>query len=258
METIGRYISALFAKLPATLEILHLKDQVQQDAERAYEASVRAGHSENEALGEVIASLGTIEELLARYGVEPPQPQAPGAPEAPQDGWDEAGCEPEPLSDEVEDYLDAQYTIARMNAVGVGLCVFSPACSIFFGSIPLLGYLLSESVGIFGLFGCVAVGVMLFIYASSMQKSWKGFACDVRLTAGMREELRRREMDYAAERTHRIALGVGLCIVSSACPAILNDFGIALMFLCVAVGVYLLILSGVRAGACRKLLRKAC
>ena len=66
METINRYISALFAKLPATLEILHLKDQVQQDAERAYEASVRAGHSENEALGEVIASLGTIEELLAR------------------------------------------------------------------------------------------------------------------------------------------------------------------------------------------------
>lgn len=257
METISRYISALFAKLPATLEILHLKDQVQQDAERAYEASVRAGHSENEALGEVIASLGTIEEILARHGVEPPQPQAPDAPEAPQGGWDEAGCEPEPLSDEVEDYLDAQYAIARMNALGVGLCILSPACPVFFGTFPLLGHFLSDSVGIFGLFGCIAVAVMLFIYAGSLQKSWKGFASDARLTHGMREELRRREMDYAAERTNRIALGVGLCIVSPACPAILNDFGVALMFLCVAVGVYLLILSGVRAGACHKLLKKA-
>ena len=73
----------------------------------------------------------------------------------------------------------------------------------------------------------------------------------------MREERRRREMDYAAERTHRIALGVGLCIVSPACPAILNDFGIALMFLFVAVGVSPLILPGVLAGACRQPLRKA-
>lgn len=252
METINQYISALFAKLPATLDILHLKDAVLDEARASYKALIDEGVSEHEATGRVLSSLGTIDEILARHGVElpDPEPAAHRPADAPRDA--------EPLSDDTEDYLDAQYNIARMNALGVGLCICAPASPILFDSVPLLGHFLSDGIGVVGMFGCVAVAVMLFIYASSVQKSWRDFPRSLYLTEGMREELRRLEADYAAQRTGSIALGVGLCIFSPAGPILFqNGFGAALMFLMVALGVYLMILSGVRANSCRKLLRNS-
>lgn len=251
METISQYISALFAKLPATLDILHLKDAVLDEALASHKALVGEGLSEHEAIGRVLSSLGTIDEILARHGVELPDPEPPYAhTDEPRDA--------EPLGDDTEDYLDAQYNVARMNALGVGLCICAPASPILFDSIPLFGHFLSEGIGIVGMFGCVAVAVMLFIYANSVQKSWRSFPHSVYLTEGMREELRQREADYAAQRTGNIALGVGLCIFSPAGPILFNNgFGAALMFLMVALGVYLIILSGVRGKSCRKLLRNS-
>lgn len=250
METIDQYISALFAKLPATLEILRLKDTVLTQAHDSFTDLVADGASEHEAAGKVLASLGSIEDILARNGMQMPRP---GSANPVGDAY-----EAEPLEDETEDYLDAQYNIARMNALGVGLCIVSPACPILFDSVPFFGYWLSESIGVVGMFGSVAIAVMLFIYASSLQKNWRSFPFSVYLTSGMREELRRRELDYAAQRTGHIALGVGLCIFSPAAPVLFQSgFGAALMFMMVAFGVYLMILSGVRIKSCRKLLRQS-
>ena len=165
----------------------------------------------------------------------------------------------EALSDETEDYLDAQYNITRMIALGVGLCICSPIFPLFFdNSFPILGHWIGDGLGAVGFFGAIALAVMLFIYAGSLQKSWHGYAHCVTLTAGMRQELRRRAADYAAQRTVNIAVGVGLCIFSPAMPIFFNSsFGAALMFAFVAVGVYMIILSGVRGKACRTLLKNS-
>ncbi|WP_102410419.1 hypothetical protein [Beduinella massiliensis] len=257
METINQYISSLFAKLPATLDILHLKDTVQEEAQASYAAFVKEGVSENEALGRVISSLGTIDDILKRSGVE--LPDESGDESAPRDA--RASDEPyesEPLPDDAEDYLDAQYNISRMNALGVALCICAPVCPIVFDSIPLLGHFLSEGIGVVGFFGCVAVAVMLFIYAGSLQKSWRNIPYTVHLTGGMREELRRRSAFYDEQRATHIALGVGLCIFSPAAPFLFGEsFGAGLLFVMVAMGVYMMILSGTRAKFCRKLLRNS-
>lgn len=252
METIEQYISALFAKMPASLEILHLRDEVLDQARACYEKLRSEGMEKNAAVGSVLASLGSIDDILARHGIAYPVPQA--APSA-------TAYEPEAeaLPDETEDYLDAQYNICRMNALGVGLCICSPIFPIFFdSSFYLLGHWIGGSLGAVGFFGAIALAVMLFIYAGSMQRSWRDYARTVVLTAGMRQELRHRMADYAAQRTMHIAVGVGLCIFSPA-PAMLFDsgFGAALMFALVAIGVYTLILSGVRMKACRNLLKNA-
>ncbi len=257
METINQYISSLFAKLPATLDILHLKDTVQEEAQASYAAFVKEGVSENEALGRVISSLGTIDDILKRSGVE--LPDESGDESAPRDARaSDEPCESEPLPDDAEDYLDAQYNISRMNALGVALCICAPVCPIVFDSIPLLGHFLSEGIGAAGFFGCVAVAVMLFIYAGSLQKSWRNIPYTVHLTGGMREELRRRSAFYDEQRATHIALGVGLCIFSPAAPLLFGEsFGAGLLFVMVAMGVYMMILSGTRAKFCRKLLRNS-
>lgn len=253
MDIIEQYISALFAKLPATLDILHLKDEVTADALHTFNRLCSEGMDPNTAIGTVLSSLGSLSDILARHGMEYPMPANSAA--------DAAASSPdsEALSDEVEDYLDAQYKIARMNACAVGLCVLSPALFALADAMPsFLGHWIGDSLAGVGFFGAIAFAVMLFIYASSMQKSWRGFPHVVQLTAGMREELRRRESDYAAQHTEHIALGVGLCIFSPA-PVILfdNAFGAMLMFALIAAGVYLLLLSNVRAKACRKLLKNS-
>lgn len=251
MDIIEQYINALFAKLPATLDILHLKDEVTSHALQTYSRLCDEGTDSNTAIGTVLSSLGSLSDILARHGMEYPMPANTAA--------DSAAPTPdfEALSDDVEDYLDAQYKIARMNAWGVGLCILSPAFLVLMDIIPrFLGHWIGERLAGVGFCGAIAFAVMLFIYAGCMQKSWRGFPHVAHLTAGMREELRRRDCDYAAQCTEYVALGCGLCIFSLA-PVIFfgNAFGAALMFAFVAAGVYLFILSNVRSKACRKLLK---
>ena len=69
METIDQYVNALFAKLPATLEILHLKDAVAEEARAQYAALCADGADPYAAVGRVLSSIGSVDELLARHGV---------------------------------------------------------------------------------------------------------------------------------------------------------------------------------------------
>lgn len=251
METITQYINALFAKMPASLEILHLRDAVLEQARAAFVKLRENGMDESTAVGTVLASMGSLDDILARNGMKPTAPQpVQDAPEP----------DTEALPDDIEDYLDAQYNICRMNALGVGLCICAPIFAIFFDSgFSFLGHWIEcGELGAIGLFGSVAIAVMLFIYSNSLQKGWRDFPQTVLLTAGMCRELRRREADYAAQRTAYIAAGVGLCIFSPAMGILFNhsSIGPALMFGLVAVGVFLLIISNIKASACRKLLKQ--
>lgn len=252
MNTIEQYINGLFGKLPASIDLLRLKDSVITKAKMQYSELIAQGISEHEAVGTVLHTLGSIDDILRAHDVSIPD-VPPAAPYTQAPNYDDA----EPLEDAVEDYLDAQYHIARMNALGVGLCICCPVAPLLLESIPFVGWWLGGSLGAVGFFACIALAVMLFIYSGNMKKSWRNFPYSIRLTEGMRMELRRREDDYAAQRASHIALGVGLCVFSPAAPAILNSFGAALMFLMIGFGVGLMILSDVRGKACRKLMKAA-
>ena len=120
MDIIEQYVNALFAKLPASLEILHLRDDVLEEARASYARLCEDGLDRDAAVGRVLSRLGSLNEILARHGMDASVANAPSAPSDPP------VIENEALSDETEDYLDAQYNITLMIAMGVGLCICSP------------------------------------------------------------------------------------------------------------------------------------
>ena len=60
METIVGYLDNMFARLPRTLELNHLKEELLSGMEEKYLELKRDGKSENEAIGIVISEFGTI------------------------------------------------------------------------------------------------------------------------------------------------------------------------------------------------------
>ncbi|KAA2299884.1 hypothetical protein FY526_27475, partial [Clostridioides difficile] len=65
METIMVYLENMFAGLPKTPEVEHLKQELLSGMEDKYLELKREGKSENEAIGIVISEFGNIEELTA-------------------------------------------------------------------------------------------------------------------------------------------------------------------------------------------------
>lgn len=78
MNAIQNYISALFSSLPQTPEVLRLQAEMMENMEEKYQDLLRAGKSENEAVGIVLSGIGSAEDLKAELGIsdEPAQPQA--------------------------------------------------------------------------------------------------------------------------------------------------------------------------------------
>lgn len=245
MNTIQTYINSIFAPLPATLEILHLKDEIIDKAQMHFRELRASGMSENEAVGMVLNQIGTLDDIMDRSKAR----RSSGT------------SEESALPGRVEEYIDAQHSLAVMNGIGVALCIMAPAFAVVFdsGLFYILGG--SDVFGVLGMFASVAIAVMIFIYSSSMKKSWKGFPYTVFLTPDMCTELSRRCADEAPRRTASTAVGVGLCIMAPAFMIIgdtilrSGEFGIIFMFAAVACAVFLFMTSGVREKACRRLLK---
>lgn len=65
------YLENMFAGLPKTPEVEHLKQELLSGMEDKYLELKREGKSENEAIGIVISEFGNIEELTAELGIQP-------------------------------------------------------------------------------------------------------------------------------------------------------------------------------------------
>lgn len=65
------YLENMFAGLPKTPEVEHLKQELLSGMEDKYLELKREGKSENEAVGIVISEFGNIEELTAELGIQP-------------------------------------------------------------------------------------------------------------------------------------------------------------------------------------------
>lgn len=167
METIRNYVEALFASLPQTADIVSMKEEMLANLEEKFYAMQQEGMNESEAIGRIIASIGSASELKRELGIEEEVTDKDSSvhnPEAAKDDVQPAQMDAEFLQ-EFRTYKSQQ---AKIVAVAVGCFILSPCLYLLFDRNGR-----SELVGIIAFFLAVAVGVALCIFAGRHDEYYK-------------------------------------------------------------------------------------
>ena len=255
METIKKYLDSMFENLPRTLEVMRAKDELYSMMEDKYTELINKGKKENEAIGIIISEFGNLDELAENLGLS-------------REIFQEKVSDRRYVSQqEAEDYIYAVVARRLFLSLGIMLCIFSPAGPILFASVAdLLHIAAVEGIGVTLMFVCAAVGVGLIIFSSFLTKSWKFL--DRQLCVIDDETiafLEREKDDSQTGRGMLLTVGIMLCIVSvvpviflsmafSSFPILSDGIGPSLIFALSGIGVFLIVFSGSKIDACRKLL----
>lgn len=258
METIKNYLDSMFSGLMRTPKTERAKLELFNMMEDKYNELIAEGKSENEAIGRVISEFGNLSELKEELGL----------------------YESDAISDtrrtvspeEAGEYLSATVKCANKTALGVSLCIFSPALLIVLAGSSVLGYTESMSklaafVGLMLLFAIIAVAVALFITTRLSMSRYDYLKNEVlfleRSTlAYLRELSEKFKQSYALS----ITVGVVLCVMSVVpllgIALLISEeetaviFGVAIMLVLLSVGVFLIIKAGMTKGSYNVLLQE--
>lgn len=262
METIKNYLETMFQNLPDTPEVQKAKAELLSMMEDKYTELLNEGHTENEAIGTVISEFGNLDELAEDLGiVSLVRPAAAGKPLYSE----EADSLPQKFlpAEEAHNYLKMQRSHAILTALGVFLCIICPIPVIF---TELTASDMAENIGAACILFLVAIAVALFIYSSVLASKYsyigkEGYVLDEATTAAIKAEQEKYSTRYAL----LLSAGVILCILASV-PAILlesanlpnealNDALSGAGVLCfVAIGVFLIVFSGIQKDGYKNLL----
>lgn len=171
---------------------------------------------------------------------------------------------------EADEFLKIQSKSAPMTALGVSLCIISPALLIFLTGFEKFGErfeTIGAAIGLVTLFILVAIAVFLFITSSSKLKKFEFLEKDIFETAyGVTGMVKDRQKEYAETHTRRLSLGVMLCILSVipliSLSIIFEDIeyiatsSVSLLLLIVAAGVNLIVRTCLIEGGFQKLLQE--
>ncbi len=150
---------------------------------------------------------------------------------------------------EAVEYLEKNRRKSSLVAIGVALCIMAFTPDILFEFfLPEI-----EDIGAILMFVIVAVAVGIFIFANSLTKKFEYIEKECLDTeygiSGMVKEKREREQ---SKLTFQIIAGVVCCILSVIPPIFCDellpeyeDLSAILMFISVAVGVFLLVRAGI-------------
>lgn len=251
METIITYLDNLFAAYPSNEETRKAKGELLINMEDRYNELLNQGKSKNEAVGMVIAQFGNIEELMESLKVKKTQ----------MDNAIEDEDElPLAADSEVEDFIVSNRQYASRIALGVGLCIASPALMIYLATIG------SETVavllGLGALLVMVAVAIGLFVTSSERMKRFDAEKrYKKRLSFTMRDRVSELYTKFRPTYVMWLCVGIGLCVISPM-PVIYSAiahnsaFGVVMMLLMVAVGVFCIMRISQENSCYEKLLRK--
>ena len=157
-----------------------------------------------------------------------------------------------------------------MTALGVSLCIISPALLIFLTGFEKFGErfeTIGAAIGLVTLFILVAIAVFLFITSSSKLKKFEFLEKEIFETAyGVTGMVKEKQKEYAETHTRRLSLGVILCILSVipliSLSIIFEDIeyiatsSVSLLLLIVSVGVNLIVRTCIIEGGFQKLLQE--
>lgn len=256
METIRVYLENMFAGLPKTPEVEHLKQELLLGMEDKYLELKRADKSENEAIGIVISEFGNIEELTAELGIQPVNTEE---------------AAPELTEEETYAYIAAKRSVGLWTGLGVILCASGVAFLIFLNTL-FENYAMSADhstvetgtvLGLIGMFVLIAIGVGMFIHSGMKLERFKHMEQGFQLPYALMMSLQRSQASFAL--TYRVAIitGVCLCILSPVfifAASYLSDnygpYGVSAFMVMAGIAVFLFVYYGNMQGAYTKLLEE--
>ena len=231
MNTIRNYLDNMFRNLPNTDAVRKAKAELLQMMEDKYEELIKEGKTENEAIGIVIAEFGNLEELADSLGIGEQVTESPD--------------ETKPILsiDRIKSYLSMINQRALLIPIGIALCICCVASPIIAESLPfdLLG-------GVGGMFTMIAVAVVLFVLAGIKGKGYtevRKKECSLSVEGA--EYVRNERSSFKSSYGMLTSIGIGLCILSILNPIVFDkipyldsNFGAAMMFGFIGLGVFLI------------------
>ncbi len=266
METIKMYLDNLFSGLPESEELLKAKENLLNMMEDKYRELKAQGRNENEAIGVVISEFGNIDELLEELGIKK-------TPEIEEPDEDKVNARFVSIT-EVKEYLESQINFGKKIALGVMLCVLSPVLLIVLGAMSETNKYgitegLASAIGFTALFVLVAIAVAIFIINAIAADKYSFLEKElITLDDATRSYVKNENDNYNPAFAKKITIGVIICILSVV-PIIIegcivedipaNDWiaacCVGLLLILVAIGVYILVIAGIRKGNFDKLLQ---
>ncbi len=233
METIKKYLDAMFANMPNTAEVRKARAELLQMMEDKYNELIRQGQTENTAVGTVISEFGNLDELADDLGL---------SREVEESRTGEGEIQRRLVTlEESQQYLANRSRKSAFLSLGVMLTIISVACPIFFG-----GYYGNGSAGAALMFVSIAVGVGLIIFSSFIDSGWnflKTEACRIDMETA--ELVKERRRSFEPVRALCVSLGVILCIIcwipNLFIGGAYGPIGASLMFLLIGIGVFLIV-----------------
>ena len=253
METIRNYLESMFANLPRTADVERAKAELLQMMEDKYSELIEEGKSENEAVGTVISEFGNLDELAESLGLEKEVEEACEIIEA--------NPRRMLILDEVKDFLSFSATRATSIALGVALYILSVNGPIFFGALGL------ENTGAVIMFLMIFAAVAIFVFTGLQSAKWSYFkkelcSVDYATSNYVINEKERYKASYGAQ----LVAGILLCAACWIPTVILDDVArltgagndsvsVILLFIMVAVGVFLIIHTSMVMGSYNDVLK---
>ncbi len=267
METIRAYVENVFHTLPDTEEIKRTKEEILNNMLDKYHELKQNGRSEHEAVGIVISEFGNIDELLEEMNLITPDGKSMESVVE-----NEANSKLRPMSlSEVKNYITDYVKAGRAIAFGVVLCIIGVTLLILVDQLSDDGILIikfltysSDTLGVAGLFLCVAAAVAIFIINGMRLSKYSYVEQGIRMDTATREYVEASKTAIQPSFTRNLVIGISLCVIS---PLVIiisdalfpedSSYPVVLFFLFIAAGVYILVSSGVRFGCLTTLLSGA-
>ncbi|MDD2495718.1 MAG: permease prefix domain 1-containing protein [Tissierellia bacterium] len=154
MNTIRIYLENMFLGLPQTEDVKRAKEELLIMMEDKYQELRNSGKTENEAIGIVISEFGNLEELADALGIK--------------DAFEHKAEYPLVSYEKAMEYIEESRFTAPKTAMGVWLCIMSPVILLILLGLQESKFIFFRedtvvAIGLFVLFGCVALGVSYFI-----------------------------------------------------------------------------------------------
>ena len=246
MNAIRNYLDNMFRNLPNTEAVRRAKSELLQMMEDKYEELIAEGKTENEAVGIVISEFGHLDELADSLGISEAVTENPVADK------------PMLSMDRVKEYLSMNNTRAILTPLGIALCILSVVS-------PILAEILPDALGVIGaggMFGIIAIAVGLFIFSGIKNREYaevRNKECSLSIEGA--EYVRNERRGFKNSYGLMSSFGIGLCILSFLNPIILDripfidsNVGAAMMFVFVALGVFLITSANTRMNGYDRLL----
>jgi len=234
MEIINDYLNNVFAGLPNTEQVKHMKQNMADSMEEKCQELVAEGKTEHEAAYSVIANFGSMDEIVAELGITREEEAQSTGRFIPHD--------------QIEAYLARTRKDGMWIGSGVGIILFGVAVLILLGG---------NSLGLFVLFGAITFAVGIF-FARGIPMS----ACEINaeqvisLEGHTKAELELRRREYIPVFTVQLVAGVMSILLSIGAVAVFFVTP-ALILFAVGIATYLFITGGVTKGTYDTLLAKA-